>query len=89
MKAAAYAFGIGDGQPPAEYRLMQAIDRYGVRAVLGRDVLTCGELTRMRYTENIRLLCQARERSDNWAEWMNEYDTSGMLRDAENIYYGK
>jgi len=54
---------------PGPYRLMSAIEQFGVRAVLGREVVFYGETRQMMLVTNIINAWQARKRSGNFATW--------------------
>ena len=76
-------------QVPAEIKLLSAIDRFGVKAVLGRDVLSAGEISRARYAETIIGAYRARERSESWVEFANKNkQASRILNDAERLANG-
>lgn len=67
-----YKDGDGKTLPVAyskELDLLAKIDRFGVRAVMGRNTLYYGETRRMILAENIYNAYHARRRSENWAEW--------------------
>jgi len=66
--------------------LASAIKQFGVKAVLGRDVLACGEIMRMNYCENVRSAYQGRARAEDWAKWTNENPAlARVLNEAEII----
>ena len=56
-----------------ELDLLRKIDRFGVRAILGRDTLYYGELRRMILAENIYNAYFSRKNSEKtgggWAAW--------------------
>ena len=68
--AAAYAFADG-GQMPNELRLLDQIDRFGVQAILGRQ-LGAKEITHMRAAENIVKYYRLRSQAKSWATWAKE-----------------
>ena len=87
MKADAYSFAIGEGRKPAPLKLLESIDRFGVKAVTGRDVLSYGEISRMRYCELIVSLYKSREAASNWAEWTGKNKAAAQaLNEAERLY---
>jgi hypothetical protein len=49
--------------------VLAKIDRFGVKAILGRDSFYFGELRRLIFAENIYKAYHARISSDNWAAW--------------------
>jgi len=65
---AAYHEAEGDGHS-RELTALRLIERFGVKAVLGRDTLSAGEIARMITAENIYKAKQANDKSENWAEW--------------------
>jgi len=84
---AAYGFAIGDGQKPGELKLLESIDRFGVKAVTGRELLGYGEISRMRYCELIVSLYKSREAAPNWAEWAGKNKAAArVLNEAERLY---
>ena len=57
---------------------------------MGRDVLGYGEITRMRFVENVALMYRAREQSTSWATWARENpDAASILNEAERLYNGR
>lgn len=52
-----------------ELDLLAKIDRFGIKAILGRDVFYYGELRRLILAENIRDAYRARAKSENWVTW--------------------
>jgi hypothetical protein len=82
---AAYEHAAG-GQYSFEIELLRKIDRFGVKAVLGRDVLFFNEMLRFTVAENVLIAFQNRERSDNWAAWANENPQAAeLLSKAERL----
>jgi len=89
MKAEAYGYAIGEGRKPDALKLLESIDRFGVRAVMGRDTLSYGEISKMRYCELIVNLYHSRERAENWAQWVNDNKAqASALNEAERLYNG-
>ena len=78
MKSAAYLHAAGGPLSP-EIRLSQAIDRYGVAAVLGRPVLYMKEHYALKIAESIVNGYRSRERAENIAAWQNEHPDMGNL----------
>lgn len=62
-----------------EIALLGYIDRFGVMAVLGRPVLSYGEIRRMIAAENIFTAYKSRQASDNWGKWALENQKSDAL----------
>lgn len=84
--AAAYGFADGSQSSP-EIRLANAIDRFGVRAVMGRDVLYAREYYAIRVAEDIVDGYKSREQTDNIAAWQSENQRLGnLLFEAQQIY---
>ena len=73
--AAALDWLEGDGLKPDELKLLDYIDRFGVRAVMGRDTLGAGEMQAMVMADNVRRAWLSRagyrdqNGAENWAEW--------------------
>lgn len=83
--SSAYAYAEGGSLSP-EIRLAQAIDRYGIMAVLGRPVLYLHEYYAMKTAEGLVSGYLSRQRSQNWAAWQLEYpDMAKLLFDAERL----
>lgn len=62
------------------------IDRFGVRAVLGRDILRAGEIRRIIYAEALVQAFRDREKSTNWATWAKENGARAeMLAEAAEL----
>jgi hypothetical protein len=56
-------------------------------AVMGRAVMSFGEIVRIRIAENIIAAYKARQQADNWAAWSKDYpDAAALLNEAERIY---
>ena len=94
MKAAAYQYAEGDtgrGLPPVPYEiaLLSYIDRFGARAVTGRETLAAGEIKRMLMAEQIVSAYQSRKASNKWAEWENANPyKSALLKAVEKELHG-
>lgn len=87
--AAAFNWLEGDGQKPGILSLLDYIDRFGVRAVMGRDTLGAGEMQAMMMADNVRRAYLSRSAyrdehgAENWAEWaMSNPDLSEILNYA-------
>lgn len=75
---------------PAEIRLVDDLERFGVTALFGRP-LTINEIRTIRITENIRNAYIDRESANDITEWItNNAELHEILsearKDAENIY---
>lgn len=55
--------------PPHEAVLLNCIDRFGVKAVMGRDVLSHGEINRMLLADRIIRAYASRRASGDWGKW--------------------
>lgn len=65
------------------------IDRFGVRAVLGRDTLYAHEITRMIAAENVYKALRSRTNSDDWAKWASDNKRAAeLLAHVEKIING-
>ena len=69
--AAAWRHADEGAPAPPVYVVLGYIDRFGAQAVYGRT-LGAGEMRRMVLTENVINAYRARERSENWAKWVQE-----------------
>jgi hypothetical protein len=91
IKAEAYLYAesIGTDKPlpiPNDLMLLGYIDRFGVEAVMGRPILSAGEMRRMAAQENIVTAYQSRKTSENWAEWATKNPSLvSILADVESI----
>ena len=77
VEAYRYAQGAPDDDdilppPPPELALLAYIDRFGVRAILGRDVLRANEVLSMMIAENVVKAYLSRKASENWGKWASE-----------------
>ena len=83
----AFAYCLKLEPPPKWYRLHNAVEGYGVKAVFGRDVLSPNEIMSMNITANIIKAYQSREESKDWAKW-NERNPklAEMLDLAAKVY---
>lgn len=80
-----YAESGGEGEPPAEIKLLRAIERFGVHGVYGRP-LTANEIKRMNVSQNIINWFNERATSQNWATWNMEHrDYARILSDASKV----
>jgi hypothetical protein len=90
LKVAAYQYAVSGDRKPAELMLMDAIDRFGVRAVTGRDVLAAGEILRARHAEFIVKSYRARAEAESWPEFINSNPAAALvLGEAERLANGE
>lgn len=69
--------------------MLRLIDRFGVRAVLGRDTLGAGEMRRMLTAERVVRAYRDRAGAANWAEWAKDNpDDSRLLIGIERSLNG-
>ena len=54
---------------PGILKLAQLIDRYGVKAVTGRDCLGAGEILQIQSAEAVVRLFHERAKSQSWGSW--------------------
>lgn len=59
--------------PPPQINDLTYIDRFGVKAALGREVLSYREMNEMLLSENIVKYYHGRKSSDNWDQWATAY----------------
>ena len=64
---------------PKELADLSYIDRFGVKAVYGRDELSFGEIQRMITAENIHEAYLARSRAESWAKWAQDNPEADRL----------
>lgn len=85
--ADAYLYAETGTHPPLEYLLLNYIDRFGVEAVLGRRILSAGEIRRMNAVENVVEAFRARKAEmdgGNVAKWATKNpDAARLLSDIE------
>lgn len=79
MRAEAYRYAESGTHPPDELVELSYIDRFGAEAVLGRPVLSAGEIFRMTVAENIKNALHSRKESQNWAEWAGKNPAAAKL----------
>ena len=85
MKVDAYNAAV-DGHLPREVIDISYIDRFGVRAVVGRDVLSFGEIQRLLVVENIYNAYVSRKSADDWAKWATDNPHAAkILADVEGM----
>ena len=94
--AAALHWLEGDGQKPDVLKLLDAIDRFGVRAIMGRDTLGAGEMQSMMMADNVRRAWLSRnayrdkDGMQNWAQWAEAYpELSQIIVSAGKAAYGE
>lgn len=64
---------------PDELTILQYIDRFGVEAVMGRPILSAGEIYRMIFAENVVFAYRDRKASKNWAAWAESNPSNDAL----------
>lgn len=75
-----------DGQYSKELDTLSLIDRFGIKAILGRDVFYFGELQKMLAAENIHYAYHTRKRAKSWAEFANDHPKlNKILNRAETL----
>jgi hypothetical protein len=90
LKVAAYEYAVSGDRKPAELMLMDAIDRFGARAVTGRDVLTASEILRARHAEFIVKSYRARAEAESWPDFVNQNPHAAkVLNEAERLANGE
>lgn len=64
-----------DNPPPQPFELVLLgyIDRFGVEAVMGRPVLSAGEIRGMMTARNIYDAFHSRKSSDDWVKWAKDH----------------
>ena len=55
------------------------VDRFGVRAVYGRDELSFSEIQRFLVAENIYNAYMTRKAADDWAKWATDNPIAAKL----------
>ena len=64
--------------------MLRYIDRFGVKAVMGRDVLALHEMRNMLLVESVELSYHSRRASADWGKWAKDHpDNSALLIDIE------
>ena len=82
-----YASGVVD-RPPHELTELSYIDRFGVMAVYGRQVLSYGEMQKMLAAENVIRAYRSRQSAPNRGKWAQEnQDADGLLNDIEILIH--
>ena len=79
--ARAYDYAAGRGPMPKLLEAVFALRKFGVEAVYGRR-LTIGEIRDMDMVERIYSAFQARQASNNWAEWAGKNPADASLLNA-------
>lgn len=93
MDAFLYAEGAPDeseNHPPLPYDLaiIGYIDRFGVKAVLGRDVLAYREIQRMLTSEHVYTAYISRQMSKNWEKWAKDNPKADeLLKNVEMLIH--
>lgn len=58
--------------PPALLQVIRAVNRFGVLPVMGRSVLSAGEIRRFALVENIIAWHAERKAAKDWVKWGRE-----------------
>jgi len=83
--ARAFAFAMGSGPPPKEWRLKKAVENYGTEAVFGRQLYT-KEINTMDIVDRIVLGYYAKIRSGDWAKWeQNNKELASLIDIAAGL----
>ena len=75
----AYRYAESGKHPPYERLYLAYIERFGVKAVFGRDVLSLGEIQRMLIVDDVVNAYRMRKATKNWAEWAERDPYSANL----------
>lgn len=83
--ARAYAYAMGSGPPPKEWRLKKAVESYGVDAVFGRR-LYANEIVRMDIVSRIITGYLSKTSSEDWAKWeQNNQELAKLINAAGKL----
>jgi hypothetical protein len=84
--ACAYAYAEGAGPQPGELNKLALIERFGCKAILGREVLGGAELQRMLLAERIVRSHFDRTNAEDWAAWAKEHPhDNDLLNEAMKL----
>ena len=75
---AAKRYAEGGGRS-TEINLLNAIERFGVEAVMGRPVLYAKEIRRMVLAERVVRVIQTAAHAEDWAKWTREHPDDAEL----------
>ena len=95
MEAYRYAEGVPDENgnlppQPRQYIDLGYIDRFGVRAVMGRDELAFHEIQEMLAAENAIDAYLSRKASGDWGKWAQENPrVDALLKQIEIIIHAE
>lgn len=67
---------------PAELSIARKVDKYGVKAVYGRDVLTHAEIMGMSIADVVVRIYEQRAASNEWAKWMIDHPKEAAFLEA-------
>lgn len=74
----------GQKGAPVEVALARAIDRFGAKAVTGKEILRPGLVSRITTVENVIMAYKLRKQAVNWASFDRENpELAAMLIKAE------
>jgi len=79
--ARTYAYCVGDAPRPVELRLSAEIDKLGVYAVTGSEIISAREVRDMHMAENVSRIYQEREHAEDWSDWAAKNQDSVKILD--------
>lgn len=86
VKADAYGF-VSEGLYSKEMEKLYRIERFGLKAITGRDVFYHGEFLNLVAAKNIVFAYQSSQRAANWAEWSESNpDLAEILVEATRLH---
>ena len=77
--ARTYAWLQDDAPQPKEIALRQSIERYGAKAVTGRDVLSPRLIKDMTMAQNVEVAFNSRQASENWEAWEKDINNKDLV----------
>lgn len=82
----AYAYCVGEADPPDEWVLLGYLDRFGAEATYGRQI-GAGEMRRMVIVENVISAYRESKNTSSLAEWIkHNHDKYRLLGEASEIW---
>jgi hypothetical protein len=78
VKSDAYGYA-SKGLYSHQIEKLNRIDRFGLKAITGRDVFYHGELQQLIAAENVVIAYTSRKSSENWGEWENKYPSLAKI----------
>ena len=86
MKSDAYGHA-SEGLHSREIEKLRRIERFGLKAITGRDIFLFHEYICLITADNIVSSYESRARSANWAEWAQSNPRmAGILAEATKLY---